>query len=159
MRQNLRFSAALRLPSSVPQGEKEARVNHLINELGLSKVADSKVGSPLIRGISGGERKRTHIGMELIMDPSVLFLDEPTSGLDASTANSVLLLLKNMASNGRTIIMTIHQPRYSIYRLFDNLTLLVRGKMVYHGPRRMLWTTSATSVTLVSLTTTRQTSS
>ncbi|KAG8014712.1 ATP-binding cassette sub-family G member 2, partial [Nibea albiflora] len=72
--------------------------------------------------------------MELIIDPSVLFLDEPTTGLDASTANSVLLLLKGMASHGRTIIMSIHQPRYSIYRLFDTLTLLVGGKMVYHGP-------------------------
>uniref|UniRef100_A0A671WBZ3 Broad substrate specificity ATP-binding cassette transporter ABCG2 n=1 Tax=Sparus aurata TaxID=8175 RepID=A0A671WBZ3_SPAAU len=128
VRENLRFSAALRLPCSVPQSEKEARVNHLIKELGLTKVADSKVGTQMTRGISGGERKRTNIGMELIIDPSVLFLDEPTTGLDASTANSVLLLLK------RTIILSIHQPRYSIYRLFDTLTLLVNGKMVYHGP-------------------------
>ncbi|XP_062411432.1 broad substrate specificity ATP-binding cassette transporter ABCG2d [Sardina pilchardus] len=134
VRENLRFSAALRLPSSVGQREKEVRVNHLIQELGLSKVADSKVGTQLIRGISGGERKRTNIGMELIIDPSVLFLDEPTTGLDASTANSVLLLLKRMANHGRTIIMSIHQPRYSIYRLFDSLTLLVSGKQVYHGP-------------------------
>ncbi|XP_076152100.1 broad substrate specificity ATP-binding cassette transporter ABCG2d isoform X1 [Alosa pseudoharengus] len=134
VRENLRFSAALRLPSSVGQREKEVRVNHLIQELGLSKVADSKVGTQLIRGISGGERKRTNIGMELVIDPSVLFLDEPTTGLDASTANSVLLLLKRMASHGRTIIMSIHQPRYSIYRLFDSLTLLVSGKQVYHGP-------------------------
>ncbi|KAF3687780.1 ATP-binding cassette sub-family G member 2 [Channa argus] len=134
VRENLHFSAALRLPSSVPQSEKEARVNHLIKELGLSKVADSKVGTQMTRGISGGEKKRTNIGMELIIDPSVLFLDEPTTGLDASTANSVLLLLKRMASQGKTIIMSIHQPRYSIYRLFDTLTLLVSGKMVYHGP-------------------------
>ncbi|CAL8329989.1 unnamed protein product [Merluccius merluccius] len=133
VRENLRFSAALRLPTSVPQREKEARVSHLIKELGLTKVADAKVGTQIIRGISGGERKRTTIGMELIMDPSVLFLDEPTTGLDASTAKSVLLLLKRMANQGRTIIMSIHQPRYSIYRLFDNLTLLVGGKMVYHG--------------------------
>ncbi|KTG46962.1 hypothetical protein cypCar_00001362 [Cyprinus carpio] len=93
-----------------------------------------QVGTQLIRGISGGERKRTSIGMELIIDPSVLFLDEPTTGLDASTAYSVLLLLKRMAGQGRTIIMSIHQPRYSIYRLFDSLTLLVNGKQVYHGP-------------------------
>uniref|UniRef100_A0A8C6NWA0 Broad substrate specificity ATP-binding cassette transporter ABCG2 n=1 Tax=Nothobranchius furzeri TaxID=105023 RepID=A0A8C6NWA0_NOTFU len=134
VRQNLSFSAALRLPSSVPQKEKEARVNHLLKELGLTKVADSKVGTQMSRGVSGGERKRTNIGMELIIDPAVLFLDEPTTGLDASTANSVLLLLKRMASDGRTIIMSIHQPRYSIYRLFDSLTLLVGGRMVYHGP-------------------------
>ncbi|KAL3996597.1 un [Sarotherodon galilaeus] len=134
VRENLRFSAALRLHVSVPQVEKEARVSHLIKELGLTEVADSKVGTQMTRGISGGERKRTNIGMELIIDPAVLFLDEPTTGLDASTANSVLLLLKRMASHGRTIIMSIHQPRYSIYRLFDTLTLLVGGKMVYHGP-------------------------
>ncbi|CAN9510294.1 unnamed protein product [Ophioblennius macclurei] len=134
VRENLRFSAALRLPSSVSQSEKEARVNHLLKELGLTKVADSKVGTAMTRGVSGGERKRTNIGMELIIDPAVLFLDEPTTGLDASTANSVLLLLKRMANHGRTIIISIHQPRYSIYRLFDTLSLLVGGRMVYHGP-------------------------
>ncbi|XP_049576286.1 broad substrate specificity ATP-binding cassette transporter ABCG2d isoform X1 [Syngnathus scovelli] len=134
VRENLRFSAALRLPARVSEREKEARVNHLITELGLAKVADCKVGTQMTRGISGGERKRTNIGMELIIDPPVLFLDEPTTGLDASTANSVLLLLRRMANQGRTIIMSIHQPRYSIYRLFDSLTLLVGGKMVYHGP-------------------------
>ncbi|XP_023654918.1 broad substrate specificity ATP-binding cassette transporter ABCG2-like isoform X1 [Paramormyrops kingsleyae] len=134
VRENLRFSAALRLSNSVSQKEKDARVADLIKELGLTKVADSKVGTQMIRGISGGERKRTAIGMELIIDPPVLFLDEPTTGLDASTANSVLLLLKRMSSLGRTIILSIHQPRYSIYRLFDSLTLLVSGKLVYHGP-------------------------
>uniref|UniRef100_H3DQ46 ABC transporter domain-containing protein n=1 Tax=Tetraodon nigroviridis TaxID=99883 RepID=H3DQ46_TETNG len=134
VRENLNFSAALRLPAHVPQKEKEQKVNKLIEELGLGRVADSRVGTQLIRGVSGGERKRTNIGMELIIDPSVLFLDEPTTGLDASTANSVLLLLKRMANNGRTIILSIHQPRYSIYRLFDSLTLLVNGKQVYHGP-------------------------
>ncbi|CAJ1085740.1 ATP-binding cassette sub-family G member 2-like [Xyrichtys novacula] len=134
VRENFSFSAALRLPESVSQEEKEKKVNRLIQELGLSRVADSKVGTQLIRGISGGERKRTNIGMELIIDPSVLFLDEPTTGLDASTANSVLLLLRRMANNGRNIILSIHQPRYSIYRLFDSLTLLVSGKQVYHAP-------------------------
>uniref|UniRef100_A0A8C5H0M1 ATP-binding cassette sub-family G member 2-like n=1 Tax=Gouania willdenowi TaxID=441366 RepID=A0A8C5H0M1_GOUWI len=130
VRENFTFSAALRLPSSISQKEKEKKVNKLIQELGLGRVADSKVGTQLIRGISGGERKRTNIGMELIIDPPVLFLDEPTTGLDASTANSVLLLLKRMANHGRTIILSIHQPRYTIYRLFDSLTLLVNGKQV-----------------------------
>ncbi|XP_054609580.1 broad substrate specificity ATP-binding cassette transporter ABCG2-like [Dunckerocampus dactyliophorus] len=133
VRENLSFSAALRLPSSISKAEKEQRVDKLIQELGLGRVADSRVGTQLIRGISGGERKRTNIGMELIINPSVLFLDEPTTGLDASTANFVLMLLKRMADSGRTIILSIHQPRYSIYRLFDNLTLLVNGKQVYHG--------------------------
>uniref|UniRef100_A0A8C4ZA30 ABC transporter domain-containing protein n=1 Tax=Gadus morhua TaxID=8049 RepID=A0A8C4ZA30_GADMO len=134
VRENFSFSAALRLPTSVSQQEKDTRVEQLIQQLGLVKVADSKVGTQLIRGVSGGERKRTNIGMELIINPGVLFLDEPTTGLDASTANSVLLLLKRMSDHGRTIILSIHQPRYSIYRLFDSLTLLVNGKQVFHGP-------------------------
>ncbi|NXJ20025.1 ABCG2 protein, partial [Dicrurus megarhynchus] len=134
VRENLKFSAALRLPKSVKEQEKDERVNQIIKELGLSKVADSKVGTQFTRGVSGGERKRTNIGMELITDPAILFLDEPTTGLDASTANAVLLLLKRMAKQGRTIIFSIHQPRYSIFRLFDNLTLLAAGRVLYHGP-------------------------
>ncbi|KAM6346628.1 broad substrate specificity ATP-binding cassette transporter ABCG2 isoform 2-T2 [Podargus strigoides] len=134
VRENLRFSAALRLPKSVKEQEKNERINQIIKELGLSKVADSKVGTQFTRGVSGGERKRTNIGMELITDPAILFLDEPTTGLDASTANAVLLLLKRMAKQGKTIIFSIHQPRYSIFRLFDNLTLLAAGRVLYHGP-------------------------
>ncbi|XP_015480444.1 broad substrate specificity ATP-binding cassette transporter ABCG2 isoform X3 [Parus major] len=134
VRENLKFSAALRLPKSVKEEEKNERVNQIIKELGLSKVADSKVGTQFSRGVSGGERKRTNIGMELITDPAILFLDEPTTGLDASTANAVLLLLKRMSKQGKTIIFSIHQPRYSIFRLFDNLTLLAAGRVLYHGP-------------------------
>ncbi|XP_015266271.1 PREDICTED: ATP-binding cassette sub-family G member 2-like [Gekko japonicus] len=134
VRENFQFSAALRLPKTVSTHEKEARIDQILGELGLMKVADSKVGTQFIRGISGGERKRTNIGMELITDPAVLFLDEPTTGLDASTANAVLLLLKRMSRQGKTIIFSIHQPRYSIFRLFDNLTLLAAGRMLYHGP-------------------------
>ncbi|NXI61997.1 ABCG2 protein, partial [Anseranas semipalmata] len=134
VRENLQFSAALRLPNSVKEQEKNERIDQVIKELGLSKVADSKVGTQFTRGVSGGERKRTSIGMELITDPAILFLDEPTTGLDASTANAVLMLLKRMAKQGKTIIFSIHQPRYSIFRLFDSLTLLAAGRMLYHGP-------------------------
>ncbi|XP_067413255.1 broad substrate specificity ATP-binding cassette transporter ABCG2-like [Emydura macquarii macquarii] len=134
VRENFQFSAALRLPTSVKEQEKRERIDQIIKELGLTKVADSKVGTQFIRGVSGGERKRTNIGMELITDPAILFLDEPTTGLDASTANAVLLLLKRMSRQGKTIIFSIHQPRYSIFRLFDNLTLLAAGRMLYHGP-------------------------
>ncbi|XP_038625105.1 broad substrate specificity ATP-binding cassette transporter ABCG2 [Tachyglossus aculeatus] len=134
VRENLQFSAALRLPTTLKKHEKDERINMVLRELGLTKVADSKVGTQFIRGVSGGERKRTSIGMELIPDPSVLFLDEPTTGLDASTANSVLLLLKRMSKQGRTIIFSIHQPRYSIFKLFDSLTLLASGRLLFHGP-------------------------
>ncbi|XP_069868913.1 broad substrate specificity ATP-binding cassette transporter ABCG2 [Dipodomys merriami] len=134
VRENLQFSAALRLPTTMTNHEKNERISMVIRELGLDKVADSKVGTQFIRGVSGGERKRTSIGMELITDPSVLFLDEPTTGLDSSTANAVLLLLKRMSKQGRTIIFSIHQPRYSIFKLFDSLTLLASGKLMFHGP-------------------------
>ncbi|KAL1768268.1 hypothetical protein HispidOSU_029025 [Sigmodon hispidus] len=134
VRENLQFSAALRLPTTMTNHEKNERINMVIKELGLDRVADSKVGTQFIRGVSGGERKRTSIGMELITDPSILFLDEPTTGLDSSTANAVLLLLKRMSKHGRTIIFSIHQPRYSIFKLFDSLTLLASGKLMYHGP-------------------------
>ncbi|KAJ8318279.1 hypothetical protein KUTeg_003370 [Tegillarca granosa] len=136
VRENFQFSAALRLPSSVSSAERKDRVNTVIDELGLHHCADTKVGNEFIRGISGGERKRTNIGMELIISPPVLFLDEPTTGLDANTANSVMLLLKRLALRGRTIIFSIHQPRYSIYRLFDSLMLLSLGETVYHGPTK-----------------------
>ncbi|KAJ8319352.1 hypothetical protein KUTeg_004443 [Tegillarca granosa] len=140
VRENLEFSAALRLPSSVYNAERRKIVEHVINELGLHHCADAKmllltlVGNKFIPGVSGGERKRTCIGMELIISPKILFLDEPTTGLDANAASAVMLLLKGLALKGTTIVFTIYQPRYSIYRLFDHLTLLSRGETVYHGP-------------------------
>lgn len=134
VRENLEFSAALRLPKKVSEGERKERVEDVIKELGLTHCADTKVGTEFIRGVSGGERKRTNIGMELIIKPTVLFLDEPTTGLDASTANAVMHLLARLSKRGRTIIFSIHQPRYTIYRLFDKLHLLSLGNTVYNGP-------------------------
>lgn len=133
VKENFHFSAALRLPPTVTAAEREERVQNVITELGLQHCANTKVGNEFIRGVSGGERKRCNIGMELIISPPVLFLDEPTTGLDANTANTVMLLLKTLSMRGRTIIFSIHQPRFSIYRLFDGLILLSMGEVVYHG--------------------------
>ncbi|XP_046345646.1 broad substrate specificity ATP-binding cassette transporter ABCG2-like isoform X1 [Haliotis rufescens] len=133
VRENFQFSAALRLPSNTSQMERDSRVDAVIDELGLNQCADTRVGNEFIRGVSGGERKRTNIGMELIISPPVLFLDEPTTGLDASTANAVMYLLRRLALKGRTIVFSIHQPRFSIYKVFDNLMLLSGGEVVYHG--------------------------
>ncbi|XP_054846034.1 broad substrate specificity ATP-binding cassette transporter ABCG2-like [Eublepharis macularius] len=133
VRENLEFSAALRLPSSMSSQEKKEIIDQIIVELDLTKVVDAKVGTQFTRGISGGEKKRVCIGLELITHPPILFLDEPTTGLDSSTANAVMELLKRMSVSGKTIIFSIHQPRYSIFRLFDSLTLLAAGKLVYHG--------------------------
>ncbi len=106
-------------------------MENLIKELGLERCADTKVGNTFIRGLSGGERKRTSIGVELITNPSLLFLDEPTTGLDSTTALNVLELLKHLAENGRNIVSTIHQPSSEIFGQFDNLILMVRGNIIY----------------------------
>ncbi|KAM5159082.1 broad substrate specificity ATP-binding cassette transporter ABCG2-like isoform 1-T2 [Callospermophilus lateralis] len=126
VRENLQFSAALRLPT-MTNHEKNERVNDIMEELNLDNMANYKVRSRELK-------KRTSIAVELITDPAILFLDEPTNGLDPSTANTVFSLLKSMSNRDRTIIFTIEQPRYSIFKLFDSLTLLASGKLMYHGP-------------------------
>ncbi|KAL7064850.1 hypothetical protein AAHC03_05417 [Spirometra sp. Aus1] len=136
VRESLYFAAVLRRKASCTKAETDSKVDDILEELGLMHVADTKIGTELFRGVSGGERKRTSIGMEIIADPSVLFLDEPTTGLDAFTAGSVIQTLKTLSRRGRTIILSIHQPKYSIYKLFDSLTLVCGGHIVYHGPGR-----------------------
>ncbi|XP_017572784.2 broad substrate specificity ATP-binding cassette transporter ABCG2b [Pygocentrus nattereri] len=135
VRENLLFSANLRLPrQQYSAADKEKKVMNIIQDLGLEDCANTKIGTEFLRGVSGGERKRCSIGMELITSPSLLFLDEPTTGLDSNTANSIMGLLHKLSRSGKTIIFSIHQPRYSIFRLFDHLTLLHKGEMVYAGP-------------------------
>ncbi|KAM7537287.1 hypothetical protein Aperf_G00000074705 [Anoplocephala perfoliata] len=133
VRETLYLAAMLKRQEGCTRTETHEKINEILDELGLTKIADNKIGTELVRGISGGERKRTSIGMEIIADPPVLFLDEPTTGLDAFTAGSVIQTLKTLSRRGRTIILSIHQPKYSIYKLFDSLTLMSNGKIIYHG--------------------------
>ena len=84
------------------------KVNNIINQLGLQKCADSLIGGPLLRGVSGGERKRTSIGIELISEPLLIFLDEPTTGLDSKSAENIVEICAGMKSNGRTVCCTLH---------------------------------------------------
>ena len=133
VRETLLFAARLRLPQSVSRAEKERRVDELIDTLGLRRAADTIIGDVRRRGISGGERKRLSIGCELLSEPSLLFLDEPTSGLDSFAAQQVMKLLRKLASSGVTVISVIHQPRGSIYNLFDDLILVAQGHVVYNG--------------------------
>jgi ATP-binding cassette subfamily G (WHITE) protein 2 len=135
VRENLHFSASLRLPQSTTKHERDAKIDQVLADLGLTHVSNSKIGTQFLRGISGGERRRTNIGMELVISPGILFLDEPTTGLDAYTAASVMRLLANISKRGYTMIFSIHQPRYSVYKVFDSFTLLTEGQMVYHGIR------------------------
>ncbi|KAN0043273.1 hypothetical protein ACTA71_010915 [Dictyostelium dimigraforme] len=135
VRETLNFYAQLKMPREVPIKEKLQRVQDVIDEMGLNRCADTLVGTAdnKIRGISGGERRRVTISIELLTGPSVILLDEPTSGLDASTSFYVMSALKKLAKSGRTIICTIHQPRSNIYDMFDNLLLLGDGNTIYYG--------------------------
>ncbi|KAM9856563.1 broad substrate specificity ATP-binding cassette transporter ABCG2b [Aulostomus maculatus] len=134
VRENLRFSANLRLnPQHHSSADKRSRVDTIIHELGLTDCADTKIGTEFLRGVSGGERKRCSIGMELITSPALLFLDEPTTGLDSNTANCIINLLHKLSRQGKTVIFSIHQPRFSIFRQFDHLALMHKGEVVYAG--------------------------
>ncbi|CAF1991935.1 unnamed protein product [Rotaria magnacalcarata] len=134
VKENLMFSANVRLSTEYSTIEKSKTVDDVIVQLGLEKCADTVVGTEFKRGVSGGERKRTNIGMELVLSPRILFLDEPTTGLDSSMARSVMECLHQLSRTGCTIVFSIHQPRYSIFKLFDTLFLLSAGRCTYHGP-------------------------
>ncbi|KAG2376337.1 ABC transporter G family member 14 [Vigna angularis] len=132
--ETLVFTALLRLPNSLSRDEKVQHVERVITELGLTRCRSSMIGGPLFRGISGGEKKRVSIGQEMLINPSLLLLDEPTSGLDSTTAQRILNTIKRLASGGRTVVTTIHQPSSRLYYMFDKVVLLSEGCPIYYGP-------------------------
>ncbi|KAK4729256.1 hypothetical protein R3W88_022244 [Solanum pinnatisectum] len=132
--ETLLFTALLRLPQSLERDEKVRHVDHVIAELGLNKCRNNMIGGPLFKGISGGEKKRVSIGQEMLINPSLLLLDEPTSGLDSTTALRIINTVKRLASGGRTVITTIHQPSSRLYYMFDKVVLLSEGCPIYYGP-------------------------
>ena len=132
-RQALRFSAKLRLPKHTPDQDIDFLVNRYIEELGLEECCDTAIGGGMKKGISGGEKKRVSIGVELIAQPSIIFLDEPTSGLDSFAAKQVIKLLQKVALAGNVVLFTIHQPSSEIFASFDRLILLHRGELMYQG--------------------------
>ncbi|KAJ1666843.1 hypothetical protein EV178_001927 [Coemansia sp. RSA 1646] len=136
VQETLTVSAKLRLPSKkYTDQEKLQRVDDVMRQMRLSHIAGSKIGSPGMRGVSGGERKRVSIGIELVTDPSILVLDEPSSGLDSSSAEMVVKLTKDMCrERNLTTLMTIHQPSAEMMAQYDKLILLSQGKLVYIGP-------------------------
>jgi ABC-type multidrug transport system ATPase subunit len=124
----------LRLPTSVNRARKLRRVNEVLVDLGLAKCQDTRIGVPgLIKGISGGEKKRLAFASEVLTNPSLLFCDEPTTGLDSFMAEGVVMVLKKMAARGKTIICTIHQPASEVYALFDTVMLVADGRLAYMG--------------------------
>ena len=130
----IRYSALLRLPRSTPIPEVHARVALVLEELGLRHVADAAVGGAgHIRGISGGERRRVSIGMELVTDPSIIVLDEPTSGLDSYTAINLIRSLRQVAVGGRVVIASLHQPSKDMFYALDRVILMGHGRMLLSG--------------------------
>ncbi|KAF0897578.1 hypothetical protein E2562_039380 [Oryza meyeriana var. granulata] len=135
VQENLWFNARCRLSADMSKADKVLVVERVIESLGLQAVRDSLVGTVEQRGISGGQRKRVNVGLEMVMEPSVLILDEPTSGLDSASSLLLLRALRREALEGVNISMVVHQPSYTLYRMFDDLILLAKGGMtVYHGP-------------------------
>ena len=134
VRETLRYAAGIRLPPYMSKEEKVQRAEDLIIQMGLGHCADHFVGGKSKKGISGGEKRRVSIAIQILADPLVLLLDEPTSGLDVWTASSVLDVLRALADEGRTIIMTAHQCRSDAFEAFDKLLLLTRGgSIAYSG--------------------------
>lgn len=131
--ETLMFSAEFRLPRTLSKSKKKMRVQALIDQLGLRNAAKTIIGDEGHRGVSGGERRRVSIGIDIIHDPIVLFLDEPTSGLDSTSAFMVVKVLQRIAQSGSIVIMSVHQPSYRILGLLDRLIFLSRGQTVYSG--------------------------
>ncbi|KAE9621640.1 putative polar-amino-acid-transporting ATPase [Lupinus albus] len=131
--ETLVYTALLRLPNTVTEEDKVLHAKSVIDQLGLTQCKDNMVGSPYVRGVSGGERKRVSIGQEMLINPSLLFLDEPTSGLDSTTAQRIVSTLWELACGGRTIVMTIHQPSSRLYYMFHKVLVLSEGNSLYFG--------------------------
>lgn len=133
--QMLMYTAELKLPGSTPSAEKKARVEEVIQTLKLESCRGSVIGNALRRGISGGQAKRVNIALALITRPRVIFLDEPTSGLDSRMANEVIVFLRELAMEGRTVVCTIHSPTGFAFERFDDLVMLQPGgRLIYRGP-------------------------
>lgn len=123
------FAAELKLSSKISRKEKYEIITRIIKLLNLQKCENINV-----HHLSGGEKKRLSIGVELITNPSVMFFDEPTSGLDSVSSLQVIKHLRNLAHEGRTVIVVVHQPSSSLLQLFDDLYVLTNGNCIYNGP-------------------------
>ena len=131
--QNLYYAAKLCFGSSTPE-EIDKLVVKTLNNLGLGEIRDLKVGNPLDKIISGGQRKRVNVGLELLREPQVLFVDEPTSGLSSRDSENIMDLLKELSLKGKLIFVVIHQPSSDIFKMFDRLLILdVGGYQIYYG--------------------------
>ncbi|XP_024152402.1 ATP-binding cassette sub-family G member 8 isoform X2 [Oryzias melastigma] len=133
VRETLSFVAKLRLPTHFTQGQRDQRVDDVIAELRLRQCAHTRVGNDYVRGVSGGERRRVSIAVQLLWNPGILILDEPTSGLDSFTAHNLVITLSRLARGNRLVLLSVHQPRSDIFQLFDLVVLLSSGSAAYFG--------------------------
>ncbi|XP_042076233.1 ATP-binding cassette sub-family G member 8 isoform X2 [Haplochromis burtoni] len=136
VRETLSFVAKLRLPTHFTQAQRDQRVDDVIAELRLRQCAHTRVGNNYIRGVSGGERRRVSIAVQLLWNPGILILDEPTSGLDSFTAHNLVITLSRLARGNRLVLLSVHQPRSDIFQLFDLVVLMSSGSAVYCGAAR-----------------------
>ncbi len=139
--ETLMYTAELRLPRTFTDKERKERVDDVLKDLGLEHARHDIIGGQSKQGISGSERKRLCVCMQLLNRPQLLFLDEPTTGLDSVTALDLLYTLHALArgqSNGKavTIVCSIHQPQAKIFNLFDSIVLLKAGHIIYQGSRK-----------------------
>ncbi|KAH6890536.1 P-loop containing nucleoside triphosphate hydrolase protein [Thelonectria olida] len=135
VRETLEFSSRLASTSSLPKQERLLRINGLLESFGLVDQANAIIGTPIRKGISGGQKRRVGVASQLITSPKLLFLDEPTSGLDSAASWEVVNYLRNVARrNNLIVVCSIHQPSTSTFNLFDKLLLLSAGKPHYFGP-------------------------
>jgi ABC-type multidrug transport system ATPase subunit len=131
--ENLYYNAKLCF-DNLTDDEIVTRVDNTLKNLGLFEIRDMKVGSPLNKKISGGQRKRLNISLELIREPAIMFLDEPTSGLSSRDSENILDLLKELARKGKLLFIVIHQPSSDIFKMFDKLIILdTGGYLIYDG--------------------------
>ncbi|KAJ9107181.1 hypothetical protein QFC19_002841 [Naganishia cerealis] len=132
-RETLSYALRLAMPKAKPDFIKE-RVDHVIEMLGLRSCADNQIGTPLKRGLSGGQKRRVSIGCSLVTYPRILYLDEPTSGLDSTAAKEVIASVGALAkTEGIIVLASIHQPSYATLNEFTDLVLLSQGSLCYHG--------------------------
>jgi len=141
VRQALRFTGRLRLPPETTDAEIDGRILRVLMQLQIESTLDVRIGSPERKGLSGGQRKRVNLAMELLCDPAVLFIDEPTSGLSSEDALAVMTLLRGLSDAGKCVLLTLHQPNLESFRKMDLLIVVARdadaarpGKLVYFGP-------------------------
>jgi ABC-type multidrug transport system ATPase subunit len=136
VQETLQFSVDCQMPKHVSKADRQERVRTTMQLLGLTHRAKTVVGDALLRGVSGGEKKRVTIGVETAKNPTVYLLDEPTTGLDSSAAYDVLRALRSGVNMGTTALVALLQPSYDVFNLFDNVMILSHGEIAFLGSKK-----------------------